>query len=51
MRDEGLTLEDSGDTLQVFFGVYADGIAGGFGYVEGEAVFEEAELFEALGLL
>jgi len=36
--------------LEVGFGVYAYGVEVGGGYVEGEAVFEKAELFEALGL-
>jgi hypothetical protein len=39
------------DALQVFFGVYADGVAGGLAYVDGDAVFEQAQLLEALDLL
>ena len=36
--------------MEVFFGVYADSVeAGGFD-MDVDAVFEEAELFEALGL-
>ena len=37
--------------MEVGFGVYAYGVEGGGGYVDVEAVFEEAELFEALGVL
>ena len=36
--------------MEVFFGVYTYGVVGGGGYVDGDVVFEEAELFEALGL-
>jgi len=46
----GVGLEDCGYALEVFFGVYADGVVRGFGYVEGEAVFEQAKLFETFGL-
>ena len=35
--------------MEVGFGVYAYGVEVGGGYVDVEAVFEEAELFEALG--
>ncbi len=34
--------------LEIFFGVYADGVEGCFGYVDGDVVFEEAKLFQAL---
>ncbi len=37
--------------MEVFFGVYADGVQGGFCYVDGDVVFEEAKLFQALGKL
>jgi hypothetical protein len=43
--------EEGFNALEVGFGVYADGVEVGGGYVERDAVFEEAELFEALGLL
>ncbi len=43
--------EDLFDAEAVFFGVNADGVVLGFGDVDGDAVFEEAELFEALGEL
>ena len=36
--------------FEVFFGVYAYGVEVGGFYVDGDVVFEEAELFEALGL-
>ena len=35
---------------EVFFGVYADGVEGGGFDVDGDLVFEEAELFEAFGV-
>ena len=35
---------------EIFFGVDADGVVGGGFYVDGDVVFEEAELFQALGL-
>ena len=34
--------EDGFYPVEVFFGVYADGVEGGFGYVDGDVVFEEA---------
>ena len=34
--------------MEVFFGVYADGVEGGLGYVDGDVVFKEAKLFQAL---
>jgi len=34
---------------EVFFRIDADGIVLGFGYVDGDAIFEEAELFQSLG--
>ena len=43
-------LEQGLDEAEVFFGVDADGVEGGGFDVEGDAVFEEAELFEAFGL-
>jgi hypothetical protein len=47
----GLAVEEEGfDSLEVGFGVYADGVEVGGGDVDGDAVFEEAELFEALGV-
>ncbi len=36
--------------MEVFFGVDADGVEVGGLDVDGDAVFEEAELFEALGV-
>ncbi len=36
--------------VEVGFGVDADGVVGGFGDVDVDVVFEQAELFEALGL-
>jgi hypothetical protein len=42
--------EDGFDAGEVFFGVDADGVVWGFGDVEGDAVFEQAELLQALGL-
>ena len=33
---------------EVFFRIDADGIVLGFGYVDGDAIFEEAELFQSL---
>ena len=41
--------QDRFDAVEVFLGVYADGVECGFGYIDGDVVFEEAELFEALG--
>jgi hypothetical protein len=42
--------EEDFDPAEVFFGVDTDGVkAGGFD-VDVDVVFEEAELFEALGL-
>ena len=49
--EKGLTVEKEGfDAVEVFFGVDAYGVeVGGFD-VDGDVVFDEAELFEALGL-
>ncbi len=44
-------LEEGLDGAEVFFGVDADGVEGGGFDVERDAVFEEAELLEAFGLL
>jgi hypothetical protein len=42
--------EEGFDAVEVFFGVYTDGVeVGGFD-VDVDAVFEEAELLEALGV-
>ncbi len=41
--------KDSFDAEEIGLGVDADGVVVGFGDVEGKVVFEEAELFEALG--
>ena len=43
-------LEERFDLFEVFFGVYAYGVVVGGFDVDGDVVFEEAELFEALGL-
>jgi len=43
--------EDLFDAEEVFFGIDADGVVRGGGDVDGDAVFEEAQLFEALGEL
>lgn len=43
-------MEDGFDGLEVGFGVDADGVGGGVGDVDGDAVVEEAELFEAFDL-
>jgi hypothetical protein len=45
-----LAVQEGFYALQVFFGVDADGVELGGLYVDGDVVFEEAELFEALGL-
>jgi hypothetical protein len=37
--------------VEIFFGVDADGVEGGGFDVDVDVVFEEAELFEAFGLL
>jgi hypothetical protein len=42
--------EEGFDEGEVGFGVDADGVVVGGGDVDGDVVFEEAELFEALGL-
>ena len=42
--------EDCFYVFEVFFGVYAYGVEVGGFYVDADAVFEEAELFEALGV-
>jgi len=42
--------EDVFDLLEVFFGVYAYGVVFRGFDVEGDVVFEEAELFKSLGL-
>jgi hypothetical protein len=45
----GLSASEKGFyPLEVSFGVYAYGVEVGGGYVDVEAVFEKAELFEAL---
>ena len=41
--------EEGFDAVEVLFGVDTDGVVLGGGDVEIEAVFEEAELLEALG--
>ena len=46
----GLFAEEGFDEGEVGFGVDADGVVVGGGDVDGDVVFEEAELFEALGL-
>jgi len=43
--------EEFFDAEEVGFGVDSDGVVLGFGDVEGKAVFEQAELFEAFGEL
>jgi hypothetical protein len=43
--------EEGFDAVEVLFGIDADGVVLGGGDVEGEAVFEEAELLETLGAL
>jgi hypothetical protein len=48
--EAGLGAHEGLYALEVFFGVYADGVVVGGFDVDGDAVFEEAELFEALGL-
>jgi hypothetical protein len=40
--------EDGFGGLEIFFGIDADGVAGGGGDVDGDPVVEETELFEAL---
>ena len=46
----GSAAEEGFDAVEIFFGVDADGVeVGGFD-VDVDAVFEEAELLEALGL-
>ena len=44
-------LEESFDFLEVFFGVYAYGVVVGGFDVDVDVVFEDAELFEPLGVL
>jgi len=43
--------EEGFDAVEVFFSVDADGVEFGGLDVDGDVVFEEAELLEALGLL
>jgi hypothetical protein len=43
-------LEDALYLYEVFLGVDADGVEGGGLDIKGDVVFEEAELFEALGM-
>ncbi|WP_433968971.1 hypothetical protein [Tunturiibacter gelidiferens] len=42
--------EEGFDALEVLFGVDSDGVEFGGLDVDGDVVFEEAELFEAFGL-
>src|SRR5271170_6799683 len=46
----GMLAEEGFDAVEVFFGVDADGVEFGGLDVDGDVVFEEAELLEALGL-
>src|ERR1017187_7407460 len=50
-KDKLAAAEDGLDEAEVGLGVDADGVEVGGLDVDGEAVFEEAELFEALGAL
>ncbi len=50
MGCELMPAEEGLYAAEVGFGVYADGVVGGFGDVDVDVVFEQAELFQAFGL-
>ena len=44
-----LRTEQGDDALQVGLGVHADGVVGGLGDVDGDAVLQKAQLFQLFG--